>query len=220
MTTIQVWNLATERIVKDFRGHSSEIYSLAFSPDGRRLVSGSGDKTARMWCMETGACLYTLAIEDVTTGENGPVDAGVTSVVLSPDGMFLAAASLDTVVRIWDARSGKLVDKLKGHIDSVYSVAFSPDGKILVSGSLDKTLKMWDIEGLRKTLSEEKEEKVKEMPMPKVKVEKDKDGEDVDDRMDTGDNSNERDLVAEGGRTRCTSTLVGHKVRLFLLCRA
>lgn len=74
------------------------------------------------------------------------VDAGVTSVCISPDGTLVAAGSLDTVVRIWDVQTGKLVERLKGHRDSVYSVAFTPDGRGLVSGSLDKTLKYWDIQ--------------------------------------------------------------------------
>ncbi|GAA5916725.1 hypothetical protein JCM6882_005789 [Rhodosporidiobolus microsporus] len=150
---VRIWNLAHRRISQVFQGHKSEIYSLAFSPDGRRLVSGSGDKTARMWDLETGACVFSLQIDDITIAENGPVDAGVTSVVFSPDGKFLAAGSLDTVVRIWDAETGQLLDKLKGHKDSVYSVAFSPDGKFLVSGSLDKTLKMFDVGSLRAALA-------------------------------------------------------------------
>ncbi|GEM07220.1 glucose repression regulatory protein TUP1 [Rhodotorula toruloides] len=150
---VRVWNLAHKRISQVFSGHASEIYSLAFSPDGRRLVSGSGDKTARMWDVDSGSCAFTLTIHDITIAENGPVDAGVTSVAFSPDGKYLAAGSLDTVVRIWDAETGQLLDKLKGHEDSVYSVAFSPDSKFLVSGSLDKTLKMFDINAFKTALA-------------------------------------------------------------------
>ncbi len=75
-------------------------------------------------------------------------DAEVTSVAISPNGQFIAAGSLDTVVRIWDMATGVLVEQLEGHRGGVYSVAFTPDGKGLVSGSLDKTLKFWDVSGL------------------------------------------------------------------------
>ena len=73
------------------------------------------------------------------------VDAGVTSVAISPDARFVATGSLDTVVRIWDIATGTLVDCIRGHGDSIYSVALTPDGKGLVSGSLDKTLKYWEL---------------------------------------------------------------------------
>jgi glucose repression regulatory protein TUP1 len=66
-------------------------------------------------------------------------------VAISPDARFVATSSLDTVVRIWSVATGTLVDRLRGHGDSVYSVAFTPDGKGLVSGSLDKTLKYWEL---------------------------------------------------------------------------
>jgi general transcriptional corepressor TUP1 len=72
-------------------------------------------------------------------------DAGVTSVAISPDGRLVAAGSLDTIVRLWDVETGQLLERLRGHKDSVYSVAFTPDGKGLVSGSLDKTLKYWEL---------------------------------------------------------------------------
>lgn len=90
----------------------------------------------------------THALTSLTVSINEPdtVDAGVTSVCISPDGSLVAAGSLDTVVRIWDVQTGILVERLKGHKDSVYSVAFTPDGRGLVSGSLDKTLKYWDIQ--------------------------------------------------------------------------
>lgn len=104
--------------------------------------------------MESGTCKSTLVIEDQLVGDNGQqVDAGVTSVALSPDGKILAAGSLDTHVRIWDAQSGARLDKLKGHKDSVYSVVFAPDASWLVSGSLDKTLKIWDLKNIYTTLS-------------------------------------------------------------------
>lgn len=84
----------------------------------------------------------------MSINEPDTVDAGVTSVCISPDGSLVAAGSLDTIVRIWDVHSGQLVERLKGHRDSVYSVAFTPDGRGLVSGSLDKTLKYWDVQPL------------------------------------------------------------------------
>lgn len=58
---------------------------------------------------------------------------------------MVAAGSLDKIVRVWDAVTGQLLERLEGHKDSVYSVAFMPDGKTLVSGSLDKTLRMWQL---------------------------------------------------------------------------
>lgn len=135
----QIWDIAKRKIRHLFEGHTQEIYSLDFSRDGKLIVSGSGDKTARIWDMETGACKVLAIIEPES------IDAGVTSVAISPDGRWVAAGSLDMVVRIWDASTGALVERLRGHKDSVYSVAFSPDGRGLVSGSLDKSLKYWDI---------------------------------------------------------------------------
>jgi len=136
------------------KGHEQDIYSLDFSRDGRIIVSGSGDQTARVWDMETSKCLHVL-----TVGDEDLKDAGVTSVAISPDGRLVAAGSLDKMVRVWDTHSGQLLEKLEGHKESVYSVVFSPDGKTLISGSLDKTLKSWDLNiggrngqgGLRRT---------------------------------------------------------------------
>lgn len=128
-----------------FEGHQQEIYSLDFSKDGRHIVSGSGDRTARIWDMETG----TQKILEINEPEG--IDTGVTSVSISADGRLVAAGSLDCIVRIWDVATGFLVERLQGHDDSVYSVSFTPDGKGLISGSLDKTLKYWDITPLLRT---------------------------------------------------------------------
>lgn len=121
-------------------GHEQDIYSLEFSRDGRVLVSGSGDRTARIWDWQNTRCLHELRINDADQQ-----DLGVTSVATSPDSRLVAAGSLDKVVRVWDAVTGQLLERLEGHKDSVYSVAFMPDGKTLVSGSLDKTLRMWQL---------------------------------------------------------------------------
>ncbi|KAG8821289.1 general transcription repressor [Serendipita sp. 411] len=152
---IRIWDIAKRRIRNLFEGHDQEIYSLDFSSTGHLIVSGSGDRTARIWDMETGKSRI-LSIEgnsnpndasgDTPMNEgSAATDAGVTSVAISPDGRLVAAGSLDTVVRLWDVQTGNLLEKLKGHRDSVYSVAFTPDGRGLVSGSLDKTLKYWEL---------------------------------------------------------------------------
>jgi glucose repression regulatory protein TUP1 len=90
--------------------------------------------------MADATCLHILRIN-----ENDQKDPGVTSVALSPDGRYVAAGSLDKIVRVWDVQTGHLLERLEGHKDSVYSVAFMPDGKTIVSGSLDKTLKLWQL---------------------------------------------------------------------------
>ncbi|KAG6857060.1 hypothetical protein H0H87_010025 [Tephrocybe sp. NHM501043] len=141
---IRIWDIAKKRIRTVFVGHTQEIYSLDFSLDGRFIISGSGDKTARIWNMHDESSTV-LTINDTDSLNN---DAGVTSVAISPNGQLVAAGSLDTIVRIWDVSTGALLERLRGHRDSVYSVAFTPDGRGLVSGSLDKTLKYWDVSGL------------------------------------------------------------------------
>jgi len=86
-----------------------------------------------------------LTINDHDSLNNG---ARVTSVAISTNDQYVAAGSMDAVVRIWDVSTGQLVERLRGHSDSVTSVAFTPDGKGLVSGSEDKTLKFWDLSGM------------------------------------------------------------------------
>jgi WD40 repeat protein len=116
------------------KGHSSYVLSVAFSPDGKRLVSGSWDKTVKLWDTATGTELLTLK------GHS----RGVCSVAFSPDGKRLASGSDNGFIKLWDAAGGKELLTLKGHSGRVHSVAFSPDGKRLASGGWDKTIKLWD----------------------------------------------------------------------------
>jgi general transcriptional corepressor TUP1 len=137
---LQIWDISKRRIRHLLQGHGQEIYSLDFSADGRHLVSGSGDKSARIWDIETGSCIFDLKVDDFVMGENGPADAGLTSVAVSPDGRTVAAGSLDAVVRVWDAQTGKQLARLAGHSDSVYSVAFAPDGQVREAWSFSRSL--------------------------------------------------------------------------------
>ncbi|MCE2701698.1 MAG: WD40 repeat domain-containing protein, partial [Anabaena sp. 49633_E8] len=118
-------NKALALAVNTLKGHESPVSSVGFSPDGKKLASGSGDKTIKIWDVTTGKVLNTLK------GHEGYV----LSVGFSPDGKQLASGSGDKTIKIWDVTTGKVLNTLKGHESPVYSVGFSPDGKQLASGS-------------------------------------------------------------------------------------
>jgi WD40 repeat protein len=157
-----------------FKGHTSSVHSVAFSPDGKRLASASAE--VKVWDLARGQVVHTLrghtlALNSLAFSPDGQRLAGasqdktvrvwalardqeartlkghtgfVTSVAFSPDGQRLASASVDRTVKVWDAASGQEVLTLKGHTGAVRSVAFSLDGQRLASASADQTVKVWD----------------------------------------------------------------------------
>ena len=125
-----------DRETKRFTGHESAVNSVALSPDGRRILTGSEDKTARLWDAETGKTLKVLS------GHKG----WVTSVALSPDGRRILTGSQDKTARLWDAETGKALKVFSGHLGWFTSAAFSPDGQRILTGSYDKTARLWDAE--------------------------------------------------------------------------
>jgi len=116
------------------RGHENRVTSVAYSPDGRRVVSGSRDRTGRVWDAKSGAELACLR------GHKERVE----SVAYSPDGRRIVSGSDDKTVRVWDAQNGAELACVRGHEGGVTSVAYSPDGRRIVSGSSDRIVRVWD----------------------------------------------------------------------------
>ena len=133
---ILICDAHTGEELKLLSGHASEVLSVAYSPDGLTLASGSEDNTVRLWNVQNGQHKLTL---------EGHEDA-VTSVVFSPDGGTLASGSKDHTIRLWEMESASHKSTLEGHPSGVTSVVFNPQGSKLASGSDDGTVCLWESE--------------------------------------------------------------------------
>lgn len=124
---------------RPLHGHTYWVASLAFSPDGEWLASGSYDRTLCLWHWRTGELVHVL---------HGHTE-WVWSVAFHPQPtathQWLASCGSDNTVRLWEAHSGQLIRTFYGHTNWVRAVTFSPDGALLISGSSDETIKWWDV---------------------------------------------------------------------------
>ncbi len=116
-------------------GHNGVINSVAISPDDRYVLSGSDDKTMKLWELSSGDEIRTFV---------GHTDS-VNSVVISPDGLYILSGSGDKTMKLWNLSSGAEIRSFVGHTKKINSVAISPDGRYALSGSDDNTIKLWGL---------------------------------------------------------------------------
>ena len=119
-------------------GHTSTVWCLTFSLNGTFLVSGSEDRTVKLWDIQTGGVVKTFC---------GHTD-GVVSVSVSPDCTIIASGSKDSTIRLWKVQTGECYHVICEHSGTVHSVSFSPtNSQLLMSASLDHTVRQWNISG-------------------------------------------------------------------------
>ena len=114
--------------------HSQGVLAVAFSPDGRTVLTGSNDKTARLWDAATG----------LPIGEPLVHQSLVSAVAFSPDGKTIVTGCSDGMARLWDAITHRPIGQPLVHRRRLLAVAFSPDGKTVLTGSQDRTARLWD----------------------------------------------------------------------------
>ena len=117
-------------------GMNGEALSVAYNPDGTRVIAAGAEGVAKVWDTHSGIKIFELR------GHN----SAIRQAIFSPDGKRIATASEDTTVKVWDANTGELLMTLSGHTASVGGAAFSPDGKFLATASEDTTWRVWNVE--------------------------------------------------------------------------
>jgi eukaryotic-like serine/threonine-protein kinase len=121
-------------LLSTYTGHANAVYAVAWSPDGKRIASGSGDNTVQVWHAADGNRASTFK------GHTNTVYA----VTWSPDGKRIASGSGDKIVQVWNAVDGSPLFTYTGHTNTVFAVAWSPDGSRIASGSADNTVRVWN----------------------------------------------------------------------------
>ncbi|MCA9470705.1 MAG: WD40 repeat domain-containing protein [Nitrospirales bacterium] len=135
LNSLEHWEAGAQQ-VKTFRGHTQDVWSVSFAPDGLTLASGGNDRYVRIWDIETGRILRSL---------RGHTH-NIRQVAYSPDGQTLATASEDRTIRLWNPNTGETTRLLFTRYDhAVTNISFSPDGLMLARAGQNKDIKIWEI---------------------------------------------------------------------------
>jgi WD40 repeat protein/transcriptional regulator with XRE-family HTH domain len=130
---VRVWREGGKLLHLAWQAHTSTVATLAFSPDGRTLATGSWDGAIKLWDLESGALLWTSWQTN-----------NIQRLAFAPDGRTLASSGADAVIQLLDAHRGTHLRTLSGHSGPVYALAWSPDGSLLASGGFDTYIRLWD----------------------------------------------------------------------------
>jgi WD40 repeat protein len=132
---LKIWDAETRKLVANLKGHTNIVLCLAWTADGKTLISGSSDRSIRTW--------------NTTTWQQISVLTGHTNFIwgisISPNGRILASASQDKTARLWNLENGQLIGPPLQHPDNMFCVSFSADGKLLATGCMDNNAYSWDI---------------------------------------------------------------------------
>jgi WD40 repeat protein len=137
---VKIWNAKTGELVATLNGHTAFVWCLAWTPDGKALVSGSADCSIRTWNTTT---WRQLALLDGHT-------ATACDIAISPNGRILASASFDNTAQLWNLENSQPISSPLCHVQMVNCVSFSGDGKLLATGCDDKNTYTWDVSAILK----------------------------------------------------------------------
>jgi WD40 repeat protein len=135
---IKILDAKTGKLIANLEGHRLEVQCLAWTSDGRTLISGAADCLIRTWNTTTWQQINVM---------RGHAD-DIESIVISPNGRILASGSVDKTARLWNLENGQPIGSPLQHVDSVTCVSFSADGKLLATGDRDRNAYSWDISAI------------------------------------------------------------------------